>query len=144
MNCPKCHSEETCLCSVAHERRGAVYGVEGEIERADLAYLAAPPCSGLRAALPPLCVAVGLNVVALVGTWALQSSSHPMGLIGVWFAAEPAALRWTLLAVLTGSLISLLAACRSLPQDRAARSRWSRSWVCRDCAATFTPDQPAA
>lgn len=144
MECPKCHSNETCLCSVAHDRGGAVSGTESEVARADLADAAAPPGSHVNAALPPLCVAVVLNAVALVGTWALQSSSHPRGLIGVWFAAEPAALRWTLLALLTGSLVYLLASCRSLPQDRAARARWSRSWVCRDCTATFTPDQPGA
>ncbi len=139
MHCPKCQSDQTCLCSAAYAARGAAAGAATALERADLAHDAAPPCSGARAALTPLCLALGLNVVALIGTWAVQAAGQGVGLLAAWRDYEPASLRWVLLAALVAALGYLAVACRRLPADRAARARWAQLWVCRGCGAKFLP-----
>ena len=137
MQCPACSGTNVLKCAVAYQQGTTTGTAKGDgvhdanmtvTTITDFAKSAAPPSSGIKAAL--LWTALWLAIAWIFTTPMLRFSS------GGPSSNTPAYIAGTLAAI---GALALAWFIKSLPKHNQAVSQWQKSWICRSCGEKFIP-----
>ena len=138
MECPKCHSHNAHLCSMAHEQGTTTTVTYGGAGRGSfdstsqtttaLGKRAAPPKSGMPVRVAFAAITGFLFLSALIAGHGDSGAYGGVAFLFLLFAA---------------AAYLLYRKVKSLPQYTLERERWEKSWICAACGNIFVPETAA-